>query len=447
MTWNRRAWLQAAGGALGSLSLVEWHTAEGASAKYFEIEDIERTTVALPYREVPARNMARELPHWVYSEVFRVRLSSGQVGVGETLLFYTWRASTDADVARARGRNALDLLWDDSLGAGLQMALFDAVARTGEVPVHRLLGHKVHDETPLSWWNIDTSPEDMALECQEALRLGYRSYKTKGRPWYDLWEQVAQAVAVVPESFKIDMDYNDTLLDADRAIPILKELEQYPQIDIYETPIPQGDLAGNRAICEATRVSVAMHYGSPAPAVAIRERICDGFVIGGGASKVLEAGTVAAMADLPFWLQLVGGGITAAFSLHFGGVLSHATWPAVNCHQLYRDDLLAEPIVLREGKARVPDGPGLGHAVNWDAVERFRVDKPRMRPEPRRLIEVRWPDGRTMDVANSGQVNFMLTLGQQGKIPFFERGVRTRLVPEDGTPAWRERYEQARSRS
>ena len=50
------------------------------------------------------------------------------------------------------------------MGAGLQMALFDAVGRTAEVPAHALLGKKVHDTTPLSWWNIDTSAKDMAAE-------------------------------------------------------------------------------------------------------------------------------------------------------------------------------------------------------------------------------------------------------------------------------------------
>src|SRR5690606_29878022 len=124
--------------------------------------------------------------------------------------------------------------------------------------------------------------------------------------------------------FKIDMDYNDTLLTAEQAIPILVELEKYPQIDIYETPIPQKDVEGNRKICEATRVHVALHYGDPDPAIALSQPMCDGFVIGGGARRLLAAGSASAAVDRPFWLQLVGTGITAAFSLHFGGVLSHA---------------------------------------------------------------------------------------------------------------------------
>ena len=158
----------------------------GLAAESFRIEAIERTTIRVPFREVPERAMDREIPHWRYSEICEVRLASGAGGIGETLIFYTWGATKDEDVDRARGQNAVDLMWDDSLGAGLQMALFDAVARTVGVPIHILLGTQIHERTPLSWWNIDMPPEDMAVECQEAHRQGYMSYKTKGRPWFDL---------------------------------------------------------------------------------------------------------------------------------------------------------------------------------------------------------------------------------------------------------------------
>lgn len=405
---------------------------------------IDRVTVEVPYREIPARNMARELPHWKYAELFTVHLQSGHLGHGETLLYYTWRATEDADVTRAQGRNAAEMMWDDSLGAGLQMALFDAVAKACDVPVHRLLGEQVHERTPLSWWNIDTSPADMAAECREAHRQGYRAYKTKGRPWFDLWQQVEESAAAVPDEFKIDMDYNDTLLDAERGIPILKEMERYPEIDIYETPIPQGDIAGNQAIRAATRVKIAMHYGTPDPLVAIKQEICDGFIVGGGASQVMREAHVCAMADKPFWLQLVGTGLTAAWSLHFGAVSTHATWPAVNCHQLYTHPLLTSPIQVEAGSAAIPTKPGLGFDLDWTRVDRFRVDKPPERPDPPRLVESTWPDGRRVIVNHLGGINFVLRAAQMGQMPFFTRGVTTRLYVDDGTAEWRDLYARSR---
>jgi galactonate dehydratase len=408
------------------------------------VVEIERVTVEVPFRAVPARNMARELPHWKYSEIFTVRLQGGHQGFGETLLYYTWGATTDEDVERAQGKNAASIMWDDSLGAGLQMALFDAVAKACDVPIHQLLGNQVHERTPLSWWNIDTYPEDMAADCKEAYRQGYLAYKTKGRPWFDIYEQMDLATKEVPPEFKIDMDFNDTLLDAKRGMKIVQDLAEYPQTDIYESPIPQGDIAGNKELRAATRVKIAMHYGTPDPKIAIKEEVCDGFVIGGGASRVMHQASVAAMADMPFWLQLVGTGITAAWSLHFGAVTSHSTWPAVNCHQLYTTSMLTKPIALRNGTAAVPMTPGLGYDVDWEAVNRFRVDKPKERPDPPRLVEVYWPDGKKLYLNHSGGVNFVLNPARKpGNVPYYERGVKTRLLPQVDTAEWRDLYDRS----
>ena len=414
------------------------------SRRHFVVKDIQRTTAKFEYRETPRRNMDRELPHWRYAEICEVTLDSGKVGFGETLLYYTWGVPTDEAVRTSIGKNALDLMWNDDLGAGLQMALFDAVGRTIDAPIHQLLGQKVHQRTPLSWWNIDTSAKDMASECKTAHRQGYMSYKSKGRPWFDIWQQVGQAAAVVPEAFKIDMDFNDTLLTAEQGMGIIKDLEKYPQVDIYETPIPQSDVDGNRQICEATHVNVAMHYGNPSPTTCVQTGCCDGFVVGHGATELMSAGRFCEQVEMPFWLQLVGTGVTAAWSLQFGGVLSQAVWPAVNCHQLYEENSLTQPIVVKEGTAAVPDGPGLGFELNRDLLAKRKVAKPPRRPEPKRLIVTTWPEGQKMYTASNGKVNFMLTAGQRGLYPYFVRGAHSELVPDDGTAAWDSLYERAR---
>lgn len=450
MSLNRRQLLLRAAGVSCGLAFAGFSRkslrAAGsvASEKHFEITEVKRTTVKLEFRPTPRRNMDREIPHWRYTELCDVTLKCGATGTGETLLFYTWGVPDDADVQRVIGRSALEVMWDDSLGAGLQMALFDAVGRAAEVPVHALLGHQVYEKTPLSWWNIDTSAADMASECAEAARLGYKSYKTKGRPWFDLFQQLDATIKAIPNDFKIDMDFNDTLRSAERGLPILKKMEQYPNVDIFEGPIPQSDVEGNQKITEATRVKVALHYGTPPSDVIVKTHCCDGFVAGGGATKLTTLARFCEETNFPFWLQLVGSGLTAAHSLHFGGVLKQALWPAVNCHQLFEHDLLTEPILLKDGHAAVPNRPGLGYEVNRDVVEKLRVDKPASRPEPERLIETTWADGLRMYTANNGQVNFMLTAANAEKYPFFAAGADTRLVPNDGSARWRELYDKAR---
>jgi galactonate dehydratase len=444
----RRRFLQYSAASLAAIPAsreLSWRPALATGDRHFEVVDVRRTTVKLEFREVPRRSMDRELPHWRLLELCDVTLKSGHVGTGETLLYYTWGVPSDAAVASVLGRNAVDRMWDDSLGAGLQMALFDAVGRAAEVPVHALLGDQVHQTTPLSWWNIDTPAADMASECKTALEQGYRSYKTKGRPWFDIDQQLKMSSAVVPETFKIDMDFNDTLRTAERGLPILQRLAKYPQTDIFESPIPQSDIAGNQRIVAATDVHVAMHFGQPSPAQVVQSNCCDGFVVGGGATRISSAARFCEQVEIPFWLQLVGAGLTAAYSLHFGAVCRQARWPAVNCHQLFEHDLLSEPLVVRDGVAHVPDRPGIGWEVDRDRVERLKVDKPAARPEPQRLIETSWPSGKRIYTANNGQVNFMLTAANAEKYPYYEPGADTRLVPRDSIPDWQQWYERARA--
>ncbi|MBA61198.1 MAG: dgoA protein [Planctomycetaceae bacterium] len=448
---QRRRFIQTGFAALAATTLPEvynqyTHASRiGKRPSELRIVDIKRQTVKLPFRPAPQRAMDREIPHWRYCEIITVELSGGAVGTGEGLLYYSWGVSSEEAIQSALGSNAADLMWNDELGAGLQMALFDAVGKAGNVPAYRLLGNQVYDTTPLSWWNIDMPTDDMLSECQEALRLGYKAYKTKGRPWFDLWDQTETCAKSMPEDFKIDMDFNETLLTAKQGIPILKWMDQFPQVDIYESPIPQADIKGNAAITKAVRAGVSLHYGTPTPKDVVKHDVCDGFVIGGGASRVMRQSHVAETMDMRFWLQLVGAGLTAAFSLHFGAVCSAATWPAVNCHQLYVHDMLKNPIRVREGFAAIPDKPGLGVELDWSVVNRYAVEKPAARPDPARMIETTYPDGRRMYTANNGTVNFMLNPARSpGNMPYFEKGVDSKLLPNDGSTRWKELYTRSR---
>ena len=445
---SRRNWLLSSATALPFLSCTQLRSPTarpGRDEPGLRIKHIRRTTINLPYRAVPARSMARELPHWVYAEICEVELTNGVTGFGETMLYYTWGATSDANVEFACGKNAGAIMWRDELGAGLQMACFDAVGRSLDVPVHALLGKQVHTQTPVAWWNIDLPPEDVASEAKTAAAAGYTAFKTKGRPWFDIWEQAKQGNAAAPEGFSITFDYNDTLLNAERGIPILKHVEQYPITKMVETPIPQGDVPGNQRIRRETQAAVAMHYGNPSPVVAIRQRACDGFVIGGGATRVMNAGRVAAMADMPFWLQLVGSSITGAWSRQFGAVLSHATWPAVTCFQLYAAQPTKQSVEVRNGFNTIPDAPGLGVDLDWKAINQYKVPKPPARPEPKRLLETRWPDGRKLYIGSNGNVNYMLRkFMKSSNLPYFEPGVTCHLLLDDGTKDWTDLYQRAR---
>lgn len=405
------------------------------------VTNIERIWVDVPYREVPRRNMIRELPHWTIFELCRVTLGCGVTGVGETMVFYTWGPVTDDAVRRAMGRSATEIMWDDSLGAGLQMALFDAVARAMDVPLYQLLGHKVRDAAFVSWWSIDLPADDWLRECREALSQGYISYKFKPRPWFDLDEQLATVTRHLPDHFEIDLDFNTMLIDTAHATRVLREMEKYRHVKLYESPIPQSDVLGNKHLRAQTCVPLAMHVGNPPLATALKEDVCDGFVVSGGLSRVLAESHILALNYKAFFLQMTGTGITATTALHVAAVCSHARWPAVNCHNLYEHMLLKTPLKPTNGLIPIPQGPGLGVEIDWDAVERFRIQpitKPY--PYPNLLMRLSWPSGAEDYYAHGLQYWFDF---MQGRLPVFSPGVHLEVIPDDGTPAWRRLYEEA----
>ena len=75
---SRRQWFLSSGAVAAAWPLMSRAqqpkpaARPGRTEPGLRVKDIRRTTLKVPYRTVPARNMARELPHWKYIEVFAV---------------------------------------------------------------------------------------------------------------------------------------------------------------------------------------------------------------------------------------------------------------------------------------------------------------------------------------------------------------------------------------
>ena len=339
-----------------------------------KITDVELTFLDVPLTAHTNQHMQYWLPHWRIVQLCKITLSNGVVGWGETIPNYTWAKVPENIEKQIVGKEAADLLWQDHLGAGVQMALFDAVGKTLNVPAYSLLGTKVREWCPISWWGMDMPPQDWARQCTDAVKQGYMTAKLKARTWYDLHASIGAIIKVVPEQFKLDLDFNGTLANAANAVEFLKSLEQYNQVAMIETPIPQGDVAGNKHIRARVNRPLAMHYGSPPIPTTLEEDVTDGFVVCAGAYNITRQAAVCEMANKPFWLQLVGTGITTTWAAHLGAVSSQAKWPAITCMNIWHSQLLKEDIELRGGFYRVPEKPGLGLEIDHKAIKKYKVD-------------------------------------------------------------------------
>ena len=410
------------------------------SAK-LRITDVERITLRVPFTPRVQKWNALLVWQWQVVELIRITTDAGLVGYGETLPHYTWRAVPEAAIQRVKGRNPTEFLGDDSLGAGLQMAIYDLVGKALDTPVYRLFNlPKVREWCPIAWWNTKMGPEDLAGEAQDALAAGYLCHKFKTRPWIDVYAQVEAVSAVTPPYYKLDLDWNSMLLNVGNAAPVLQKLDTYERVSIYEGPIPQSDVEGLRELRRKTNRPIALHFGEPPFPTAVQEAVCDGFVVGGGVANVLRQGALAAEFAKPFWLQLVGTGLMTAFAAHLGAVLPSAQWPAITCLNNYSDDLLVEPLTIQQGFLKTPDGPGLGVEVDEAALARYRMDLTNGNKvtQPRHILSVVWPGGRVVHFATMWEHCWPAFMA--GNYPVQEPGVKLEIWDEDGTPEWNDLY-------
>lgn len=409
------------------------------------VTGVERTVVRIPFRERVRPWNEILVGQWGVVEILRVRTNSADiVGYGETMLHYTWKTVSDEAIAKVVGTNPADHLFDDSLGAGLQMALLDIVGKSLDIPAYRLLGGmKVRDWAPISWWTTKAPPEVLAAEAKDAVAEGYLSHKFKARPWFDVYEQVEAISAVTPPHYKIDMDWNEMLLAPGNAIEVLRKLDSYERVGLYEAPISTRIAADVAEVRRRVTHPIVDHYSDVRFAEQIAADAVDGFVVASaGISGLIKQALTSTAHNKQFFLQVVGPGLTTAFCLHFAAIFSHARWPAITCMNTFNETLISSPIEIKGGYARVPEAPGLGVTLDEDAVERLRMEPPYTVEYPRTILSFSLGNDRVRHYARVKQLwDECRFIG--GIMPVQEPGARLTIRDDDGSADFSDLYARA----
>ncbi len=383
------------------------------------IKHLETIPLNIPfYCERVSQHMHRAATHGERVYVYRVELSNGVIGYGENLY------DESGNIERLLGQNPFACMNDDGVGFGIQMSLYDAVGKTVGVSVSELIGPKVREKCPISWWDIDMPPEDWVAEVQESVKRGYTSAKLKARPWRDIFEQVDAVGDAVPEDYKLDIDFNGFLLTADNAIPVLQRLDQHPNVAIYESPFYLGtDIEGAGRLQRAVEKRIVEHYNESC----LHARCCGGFVVGGSVNSLLRSNALCSSFGQPFWLQMVGTGITTAYCVHLGSVLSQAELPAITCHELWESDLLEKRLQVIDGMIQVPESPGLGVTIDERALTTYRVEHDT--PPPKQLFHESEYICRVHIPTSDGGETIHDFTGEHEYYPAFSEGKYPGFVP------------------
>jgi L-alanine-DL-glutamate epimerase-like enolase superfamily enzyme len=189
--------------------------------------------------------------------------------------------------------------------------------------------------------------------------------------------KAVEAIAEVAPRLKITVDFNGYHKSAAEFLPIGKGLDAAGNMLVIEDPIDKTDLAGYRELRRSLKTPLALHLGDPKSMIAaIREEACSIFNTGPAPSMAsfLSNAYLAQAAGMPVWHgsghEL---GIFDAAMLHTCAAAPNCTLPSDILSYQRVDDLIVNPIEIRDSHAIVSGRPGLGVELDEDAVRRYRA--------------------------------------------------------------------------
>jgi len=271
--------------------------------------------------------------------------------------------------------------------ARLEMALWDLQGKALGRPLYDLLGGRTRDGlTEVIAWGWD-EPDTLAAKTRAMRAEGITVFKIKVG---DLPERDEQRVAAVREAAgaqaRITVDANQGWWDAKTAVRAIKLLEPY-DIEFVEQPVRMDDLEAARWVRDRVDVPIALDESVRGPRealAAVKAGACDIVVVKlmktGGILNALKVNAIAEAAGATIMMGNMGeSSLGLAAHFHVNVALANAVhcdadlpWRPGGCTH---DIGVGLGVELRDGVSTVtlPDGPGLGVALDEDNVERQRV--------------------------------------------------------------------------
>ncbi len=271
--------------------------------------------------------------------------------------------------------------------SAIEMALWDIRGKAMNLPVHELLlpGGTAREFVPTKW-SISGRERAIAAEIARwAMEQGFRKMKVKvGTGFEDDIQRVRAVREAVGENVMFGVDANGGWGDADTALRTIERLREF-NIAFVEQPVPAHDifgLAGVRNECGLPVIADESVYTVEDAANLHRISAADVFsVYIGKAAGIKGADEIAKFAYRNHLATTIGSnlelGIGSAAMTHLALARAEITVEQYPCDIIgplfYEDDILADPLPIKGGEARVHDKPGLGVELDDAKVEKYRV--------------------------------------------------------------------------
>ena len=336
-----------------------------------------------------------------------VRTADGILGYGECLGRFGARAYAglinEVFAPRLLGQSAFDIrrLWQQMRAsltgraggmlleaiAGVDIALWDVVGKALGQPVHRLLGGMGRTQVDCYASSVNwASLEVMEAQALHVVSLGFQAIKIKlGQPVARAIETATRLREVVPSHVRLSVDAN-WAYSLDDAVAVGHALHRLGYW-FFEEPIVPEDVAGYAQLRRTVSVPLAAGESDYTVAHAselLRERLVaiiqPDVARAGGISETRDIATLAQAFHVGY-APHVGwsGAVCVAASLQLAAAMpAFVSFECMFIANPLRDALATQRVGaaqdLVDGRLTVPQGPGLGIDIDWDAVQRYRID-------------------------------------------------------------------------
>jgi mandelate racemase len=258
--------------------------------------------------------------------------------------------------------------------AGIDMAAWDALAKSCKLPLVRLLGGEPRKIPAYNSCGLGMiGGERAAEEAQELIAPGFGAIKVRlGYPGLKTDVEVVRAVRrSVGEDVVLMSDYNQSLsvTEGQRRAGVLDGEGLY----WIEEPTRADDYSGHAQIRRGaeTPIQVGENWWGPHDMAKSIEAGASDYAMAdamkvGGVTGWLRAAALAESAGLPLSSHL------------FPEISAHLLAATPTSHWLeyvdWANPILEEPLKVEDGHASVPDAPGIGLSWDEEAVRRYSVE-------------------------------------------------------------------------
>ena len=365
--------------------------------------------------------------NWAFVKVYT---NEGVTGVGEATLEYKEKSLVGAvehikealigkdptNIEKIAHDIYRDSYWRNgpvlmSALSAVEMALWDILGKSLNVPVYKLLGGKTMDKVRIyvnGWFAGAKTPEEFGQKAAVAVKRGITAMKWDpfGKSYLEISNKdLDTALKCIQAVREAAGDGVDLLIEGHgrfnvpTCIKIAKELEQFKPM-WFEEPTPPDNLEALKAVRDKSPVAISAGerlYNLKQFKDLFEMRAADYIQPDvSHAGGIMELKKIAAMADayyIPFAPHNPSGPVACAASLQLAASTTNFSILEIMYSDVpWRKDVTNESLHYEDGYITIPDKPGLGVEINEEECLKHPYKPHTLRHYTGALTDIRPPE-------------------------------------------------------